>query len=266
MKRIGVWLCAVLLLLSMAACGQKQEDTAYPQGLVELNSGNYAKAYTYFLESDDPRAAEELTRLVFVPLRQTSASSFKPEQNVLAYSYDARGNLLREDSVFEGTETVTEYTYNEQNWLMKVKSNDSTTTYTYDEAGKRLTYVHEHITAGVYREEYEYDGQGNLVKTHVTMADGTKQTVFPQEEPDVEGVSGECVYDNAGRLLSETYENGEKFEFTYDEYGNKITERYTWNDTVIEYRYEWELKYYPDGMSEPVKAERERAMSRRPVA
>ncbi len=266
MKRIGYFLCAVLLLLSIAACGQTQ-DVAYREGQVELKNANYAKAYAHFKESTDPRAAEELERLVFVPSKQSATSTFKSGQNVQTYIYDARGNLFREEAVFEGTKTQTEYTYNEQNRLLSVKDANSTAAYTYDEQGKRLTYERVLDQGGVYREEYEYDEQGNLAKTICTMTDGMKLIRYPEEEQaPVESVGGECVYDDAGRLLSETYKNGEQFAYTYDEYGNKITERYSWNDTVIEWRYEWELRYYPDGMSEPVKELRDRTAQRRPVA
>ncbi len=270
MKRIGYFLCAVLLLLSMAACGQKQ-DTAYQEGQVEIKNGNYEKAYGYFKESVDPRAAEELARFVFVPLREDSTASFdsgKTTQNYQQYAYDANGNLIREESLFEGTKSLTEYTYNEKNWLMKVNRNDRTETYTYDEVGNRLTYVRDHIKAGIYREEYLYDEQNRLIKTTVTFEDGMKLIHYPQEEEPVQEPESNthCTYDDAGRLLSETYSNGEKREYAYDEHGNKITERYSGNGTVTESQYQWVLQYYPNGMSEPVKELRERTIETQPVA
>lgn len=272
MKKIGYVVCAVLLLLSMTACGQTQ-DAAYQQGQAELKGGNYAKAYAYFKESADPRAAEELARLVFVPLREDATAEFaggKSTQNYQQYTYDARGNLIREEALFEGTASLTEYTYNEKNWLMTVKRNDRTETYTYDEEGNRLTYVRDHIKAGVYREEYHYDEQNRRIKTVVTFEDGMKLIRYPQEEEPIVNddaiPTGVCTYDEEGRLLTETYSNGEKCEYTYDEYGNKITERYTGNGTVTESRYQWVLQYYPDGMSEPVKQLRERTTEPQPMA
>lgn len=266
MKRIGCLLCVVWLLLSVSACAQT--DDAYRQGMEQLESGNYAKAYGYFKESADPRAAEELERLVFVPTEEIATASFNDEDNRRQYTYDERGNLIREDSVFEGEERFIEYTYNDKNWLLTVKDNNSTATYAYDEAGNRLTYVREHTEAGVYREEYLYDEQGRLAETLVTFADGQKLRVEPQEEepPPVAGSGADCTYDEAGRLLTETYANGEARAYTYDEYGNKIGEQYTWNDTKIEWQYKWMLQYYPDGLSEPIKELRDSTVQRQPVA
>ena len=268
MKRIGLVFCVILLLLS-TACGQ-QADVAYQQGQAELKNGNYEKAYAYFKESADPRAAEVLERLVFVPLEETAVTSFKDGVDRRTYTYDERGNLIREDSVFEGVESVTEYTYNEQDWLLSVRDANSTSTYTYDERGNRLTYVNELDEGGVYKEEYEYDEQGNLLKSRVTMRDGTKLIRYPQEEESIasDGAisTGTCTYDDAGRLLTETYANGEQFAYTYDEYGNKLIERYTWNETTIEWTYRWQLRYYPDGLSEPVKKLRDSTVRRQPVA
>lgn len=263
MKRIGCFLCMGLLLL--AACG-KQSNDVYQQGQAELKNGNYTKAWAYFTQSDDPRAALELARLVFVPSEQTSVTSFKEGVNRRAYTYDERGNLIHVDNVFEGETSVVTYTYNEKNLLLTMKEDARTATYTYDEAGKRLTYEWS-TEVGVYREEYVYDAQGALEKTLVTFEDGQQTTVYPQtdEAPTVD-THGTCTYDDKGRLLKEVFANGESFTYTYDEYGNKITERYTWNDTTIEWTYRWELRYYPDGMSEPVKALREDTIKRRPVA
>lgn len=269
MKRIGYFLCAVCLLLSVSACTQTGD--AYSDGMEQLKIGNYEKAYAYLKESSDPRAAEELERLVFVPLREDSTASFdsgKNTQNYRQYAYDANGNLISEESLFEGTKSLTEYTYNDKNWLMTVKSNDRTQTYTYDEAGNRLTYERNHIEAGVYREKYLYDEQNSLIKTIATFEDGQKLILYPQEEvpPPVVESGRDCTYDDAGRLLTETYPNGEKREYAYDEHGNKITERYTGNGTVTESQYQWVLQYYPDGMSEPVKELREQTIQTQPVA
>lgn len=266
MKKIVSMACAVLLLLSVTACAR--EDADYRHGMAQLTHGNYAKAYEHFKGSTAPRAAEELERLVFVPTREVSFSSFKTAKNERNYTYDARGNLICEQTLFEGVRSRTEYTYNEKNWLMTVQRPNSTQTFTYDEQGNCLTYVHEMGESGTYKEEYEYDAQGKLIKTRVTMVDGTKMTRYPpdEEQAPVPEDGGICTYDEEGRLLTQTYGNGEKCEFTYDAYGNKITERYIWNDTEIEWQYEWILLYYPDGVNGPAKTVREQTVEKQPVA
>ena len=265
MKRIRRMLCvacAAMLAVSLAACASVDDE--YRQGKAYLQSGEFLKAYESFRASSADEAMTELTKFEFVPLVQTSTSSFG-KLGRQQYTYDTSGNLTRIDATFEGTKYATVYAYDENDRLVETKAKNSVSTYTYDDAGRRRTFV-KVTEAGTYKEEYLYDESGNHIKTLVTYENGMKTTVTPQEIETQNGSGlAEYTYDDAGRVIAETYPNGEKHTYTYDAYGNKTGEKYTWGETFTEYKYTWAIYYYPNGISGPAKDLRDRVKQKQPV-
>ena len=60
---------ALATALTLTACST---DSDYHYGKLQLELGNYQKAYGYLKESSDPRAEELLASLVYVPLTWSS--------------------------------------------------------------------------------------------------------------------------------------------------------------------------------------------------
>lgn len=174
-KWMSLGLC-VLLLLSLTACGETPltEEANYRYGMEQLELGNLAKAYGYFQDSTDPRAAEMLEKFVFVPTTVTRKSS-NGRDMVHTYTYDERGNLRSEadkgdSNWYYETDTEIVYTYDEQNRLLSQTYRDFDytyrETYTYDEKGNELTYSYFNGEGETPFSGYvcTYDERGNLLK------------------------------------------------------------------------------------------------------
>ena len=227
MKKVLSLCLAVLLLLSLTACGKTDllEEANYRYGMEQLGLGNFAKAYDYFRDSTDPRAAEMLEKFVFVPTTVTRTDS-KGRDAVYTYTYDERGNLLSRA--------------NKGDYSWTVKS-DSETTYTYDEHNRKLTYTYLSEGETQTVETYVYDNKGN---------------VLTQTEHDVDGVLVariDSTYDEQGNLLtrhrwfSEERTNSSDYEiFTYDEQKRLLTRTHIDSDgeeNVRTYVYEADGSY-----------------------
>ena len=228
---IGV---CVVLLLSLTACGGRcdcyslplPEDADYRYGTEQLELGNLAKAYGYFKDSADPRAAEMLEKFVFVPTKLTEEHSDSGQNIVTTYTYDEAGRLLEE-----------KMTGNSQ-WNTPVNKQD---TYVYDPDGRvvKRTYCHDNHT---FIETYTYNDNGDEL-TYSYFLDG-------DEEAFSRRVS---TYDDRGNLIKQ--ENIDGFDewdnytltYTYDEQDRILTRTrigYSDNATVYTYVYDEEGNYY----------------------
>ena len=106
---------------------------------------------------------------------------------------------------------VTSYTYDNENHLITITTDDGTTSFTYDKAG-RVTAVADTETAG-------YDADDNLTSVS-----------------DKENRVTTYTYNESGRLAEETAPNGAVTKYTYDANGNctSITDAED-NTTTYEY-------------------------------
>jgi RHS repeat-associated protein len=102
-------------------------------------------------------------------------------------------------------------------------ANGNSTTYTYDAAGRRISF-----TDAANREtRYTYDVRNRLIKT--TFADGTfAETTYdgmgrPVTSTDQEGRVTRSAYDELGNLLSMTAANGATTQYTYDALKNLLS-------------------------------------------
>ena len=122
-------------------------------------------------------------------------------------SYDANGNVTASKITTNKpgeaeTESVTTYSYNNRDQMIRTQTGSDFTTYTYDAAGNPLTVTtanREAVTG------YAYDHLGNL--TTMTDAMGQKET---------------HTYDLNGNLLTTTDRNGNVTTFTYDDLGRQV--------------------------------------------
>lgn len=248
-KWLAVCMCMVLLL-SLTACGGRcdcyslplPEDADYRYGTEQLELGNLAKAYGYFKDSADPRAAEMLEHFVFVPTKVTETDSSVGEDSVTTYTYDAHGNLLmkQESGRYTWTSDVdTSHTYNYnkngQVLLHTYKSEGYcyVESYTYDEAGHTISYVYSPISDGTTRASgytRVYDPRGNLLKEE-------RFDIYDEADNFVTAYS----YDEQDRVLTRTvtYYDGDRAEYVYTyaddgsyhtTYENDSYTRTTWYD------------------------------------
>ena len=162
-----------------------------------------------------------------------------------SYTYDEAGNLTRIENSATGVQNYTydenrqiteyrtsggehiSYTYDENHLLIKQVVNGVITTYTYNEAGQKLTAS----TEGKGTTSYAYDACGNI--TEVTYPDGSKDTFTYDAIGNVIGHTGRngvvTAYeiDPNGHVLSEsvTLADGTKAvtSYTYDAYGNVLS-------------------------------------------
>ncbi len=150
----------------------------------------------------------------------------------VGYEYDQLNNLTKIVDTLNGTTRETEYTYDTDNRLTSVKTDNSSTSYTYDGLGRvsqeqtkdgedvvltdSYTFVpngsntstqvatHTIDTAGFDATyTYTYDGNGNIL----SISDGTHTTSY--------------VYDSQNQLLRENNQKANKtWTWSYDGGGN----------------------------------------------
>lgn len=153
------------------------------------------------------------------------------------YTYDKKGNLVREHEVIIGNDypSIDTYTYDEAGRLIKIKHDYGHSydeeSYTYDEAGRLVkettTYSYdddfaEHVytyndKGQLIKKEYKYNDEGvvetSSVTTYTYDENGNPATMF-EEYNDGETYLYEWTYDRYGNLTKEvktnTYKNGDK--------------------------------------------------------
>lgn len=159
------------------------------------------------------------------------------EINSTEYTYDEKGNLIREVETIPGNDYPSDYTYtyDENGRLIKAKheyghSYDEES-YTYDEAGRLVkettTYSYDDDFAEkiytyndkgqLIKKEYKYNDDGVVetsgVTTYTYNENGNPATMFI-EYYDGETYLYEWTYDRYGNLTKEvktnTYKNGDK--------------------------------------------------------
>lgn len=149
--------------------------------------------------------------------------------------YDNRGSLTYETE------------YDEEGKLQWSKSYDSKGNvtyediYEYDEKGKmiRCLYTNNEYPEESNRYEYEYDGNGNLLKqTGYSSSDQlTSIYIYEYDEKNQQTLSAYYYYsyDSQAETIA-SYSEWEANTYTYDEHGNIATREYSWgyeNDNGI---------------------------------
>lgn len=233
-KWLVVCMCMVLLL-SLTACGGRRacdplplpEDADYRYGTEQLELGNLAKAYGYFKDSADPRAAEMLEHFVFVPTKSAVQRSYDGQNTVTTYTYDAKGNLL------EKKET------GKSNWTTEA---DLCLSYIYDKDNRVLIHSYRNETVR-FVESYAYDDDNDAIISYTytpiyddgpTRSSGYIRTfdqrgnVVKEEHFDIYDEAYNYIltytYDEQDRILTRTHtdydDEADVWTYVYDEEGN----------------------------------------------
>ena len=255
MKKALSLTLSILLILSLTACST---DSDYHYGKLQLELGNYQKAYGYLKESSDPRAEELLASLVYVPLTYTYKNDYT--DTATEYTYDEDGNLIKVWKVndYESNYNEEFYTYTyvdgicrEYNYVQISKGavqNDRIVTY--DERGNQL-YVRTVGSDTTDEVFYAYDANGNLLvqderyiwngdelndiegyelydRQWYTYDEQGRPLTYVQDETYYRGshVEEKYVYAEDGSyVVHATYSNDDEEQTNYDTQGRKIRER-----------------------------------------
>lgn len=225
MKRwLAAGLCCVLWL-GMTACGEEVKKSGYQQALDAIAKEDYDAAYALLKESKDRRAAEELKKFVFVPVKHTFKNS-NGTDNIYQYTYDALGNLLQKKTTYTGGEYLHKYTYSGYKMM----------SYYYQNSGYVYAYKYIYDSAGNRVQEWHLDRNGDWIgKTTYTYNEQnlclSKETINKENAQDMTPELAETryyTYDGEGRVLSDEhtcYYEGEVLEkytiyYTYEQDGS----------------------------------------------
>ncbi len=239
MKKIIALLCVILFAFSLVACESDDPETNYNKALEYLEKGEYEKAHRLLYELGDYKDAAEYLGKFRIYYKKCNVKrpndSFK-----LDFKYDDFGNMICSDSfritkdgieVFENAITCG-FEYDENGRITKrIEGESYYNVYIYDSEGKLLKWEEwrsektdkkdknkEPVLVKTeyvfYRDEFEYDENGNLIKETYYDTEGNVSQIT------------ENAYNSNGKLQSVVIYSGEdiieKYELEYDDNGNLI--------------------------------------------
>ena len=204
--------------------------------MVEETDGSVSSTTTYTYDAKGQLVSEKLN---------DSDSEYE-----IQYTYDVSGNCIKETQLYDGKLAwCTTSTYDAKGNLIKAVGPDrdgvaQPATYAYNSDGNLTKYP----WAGVgflNTETYTYDKNGYLIKIVEESSDGVHTTVYTND------ADGNCIketysekytdgsgftsvytytYDKGNKMLTES---GDYFTtyYTYDKYGNLISEKLVYNDS-----------------------------------
>lgn len=186
-------------------------------------------------------------------IEQTSVFS-NGDRSILSYEYDANGNVISMAHVY---------------YLSGFSKPDvSTYTYTYDDNGNMLTESYSAPWSNdYYNDEYIYDEDGRLIKYSRV---GNYFNFYNEYTYDENGYLISMVYyhsrngktvttytnDANGRAIkaiSSSSKGETTEEFTYDDFGNVLSQKICYyNGNIETYEYEYEFVYIETDVSEAI--------------
>ena len=230
----------------------------------------YSHTYTYdeagkmlARDSKDSHSATDHTEYTYDPAGRLVTEVFTNSENYSAkvdYVYREDGKLVEKLAVYDKTQEITAYTYDENGRLLKEEhtvrtgekvQQNTVMEYTYDASGNKLTQTETRMGSLSRKEEWtyneagkvltykEFDGQGNPGEEMKYIYDN--QGRLEEETLYLGGTAEDSavyVYDEAGRVIKRA--SGVPYEkfitvnkiilYTYDEFGNLLTEVTTKKD------------------------------------
>lgn len=258
-------------------------ETKYNVACALIESGDYEDAYAAFKELGDYKDSQKyLSRFLYFPtvanftLNDRSGvmtvelgvynmpsrmltEGIEGEENSPyikdgVYTYDSKGNLTQQAVTYNGTLMAYDYTYNDENRLIRADYSVEGVVltfngYVYDESG---LLIRESYTEGeVVHYDYEnsYDANGNRIKSEFKAQDGDYVYVYSyndegrlvNEQGTVPGdywYNVDYTYNADGQLTQEVYTDNEESryttDYTYDNAGNCIKEETNGSDGTKE--------------------------------
>jgi len=143
----------------------------------------------------------------------------------IEYEYDVNSNVSKEKQVFKSMEHTIEYTYNEDDSIIKLKVDNQEINYEYDAIGR----LKVRTINGELPVEYTYKRVGNktsLIIDKIKIGEDIYQFTYDNlynitKITKNEEVVNEYIYDNRNQLISDNnYEINRNYIYTYNEEGN----------------------------------------------
>ena len=188
------------------------------------NAGFAVTLYVYYAGSDSGSSAKGLLR-----------SQTDPEGNTAVYTYDADGNVKTTSDPETGKVTANEY--NRIGWkTASTTPKGNRTEYTYDKNGQLIKTTAVGGQNETIRSVYNLLGQ-KVLEISPNQYDGTKDDTVNDTYSGTNTGTAYTYYDS-GSLKNVRDALGNTTGFTYDVYGNKLTETRP-NGSV--YRYEYDV-------------------------
>ncbi len=318
-KQIARLFCSAMIITvamgSLVACDfiktePDANEAKYNDACARIESGDYEEAYTAFKDLGDYKDSEKyLSRFMYFPsvvnyelydrsgVMTITLGSYNLPVRMLTegtidgtgdytkdgwYTYDAKGNMLRQAMTYNDDFAAYDYTYDANNRIVKAEYLDGNVVkavheYGYDENG--LLIRESYAENGVIYYDYanSYDANGNLIKSVFETTDGDYvydyvyntdgQLVNERgESPYGNYYTNDYTYNEAGQLTEKVYsEDGElnsTLYCTYDNAGNCIKEEWIYPDETKDvYTKEYdengnltkEVHTYADGTVESVE-------------
>ena len=316
MKKISRLFCAALIfpmaMGTFAACENKMDnatETKYNSACALIESGDYEGAYSVFMGLGDYKNTEKyLSRFMCfpsvvnyelydrsgvmtvtlgsynLPVRMLTKGTIEGQGDYTKdgwYTYDGKGNLMRQAMTYNGDFAAYDYTYDANNNIIKAELSEAGVVravngYAYDANG--LLIRESYIEDGVVHYDYanSYDSNGNLIKSVYESPDGDYiyDYVYNADGKLINDsgtlpygyYTNEYTYSEDGRLAKKVYtEEGElnyTLYYTYDRVGMCIKEEYNYpNETKDVFTKEYdergnltkEVHTYADGTVETVE-------------
>ena len=141
----------------------------------------------------------------------------------VAYEFDKYGRNTK----IKSDDVESSMTYDAYGRIQERRSEDVLTSYAYDSLGRLSELIHRQNDEIIYSEQLSYDAEDNV------LSDGKNH----------------FEYDELGRLIKTTEENGSSHEYSYDAYGNRAS--LTENGNTVTYLYDEanQLLSTSDGMN-----------------
>lgn len=317
-KQIKSLFCTAMIITvaisSFVACEIKQNqpdpnETKYNDACALIESGDYKGAYAAFKALDNYKDSQKyLSRFVYFPsvinyeledrsgVMTVTLGSYNLPVRMLTkgtidlkgdytkdgwYTYDGKGNLMRQAMTYNGDFAAYDYTYDSNNNIIKAEGSEgdvvrAVNEYVYDENG--LLIRESYVEDGVLYYDYvnSYDANGNLIKSVFEAEEGNYIYDYVYNENgnlvNERGESPYGCYNNdytynadgnlAKKVRSENEEISYTLDYTYDSAGNCIKEEWSYPDETKDvYTKEYdeygnitkEVHTYADGTVEMVE-------------
>ncbi len=196
----------------------------------KVNETGDSVKYTYDEAGNRSSMEDESGKVTYEYDKNNRLKAIKKNSTAqLSYDYDAIGNVTKVTDL-KGYQV--DYTYDAVSRMETVAYGGKTTTYQYDDNGRRESITYE----GGIKEAYEYDKDNHLVSMSNKMPNGSVISEYAYEynlagrqisKTDSYGTTS-YEYDKAGRITKVTAP-GKTTVYAYDRAGNRtsLNETYT---------------------------------------